>query len=239
MSADDTPPMLPPRAAIEGSRIGRDDGRALVSFARLRGRRLVVREKLDGLPVVLWCRDGAALTSHAGDPAVEGWLSRRGPGLVAALGGRLALAGVWLQRARSVYYDALPDLLVVEDVFDLERGHCLAGAARREVLARASLADAPRVHDGSVASLRAVHALVGRSQCKSERWRDALRLAAAEDAGVLFAIDPLDLAMGLLVDIDDDDVVEARLDFVRPSHGSAVSDECAALVTNGVAPDGA
>lgn len=195
--------------------MGRGDAPVVVSFAQLLGRSLVVRELLDGEP-----------TKHD------------------VLDDRYEIHGWSMTSTRTVYYDALPDWFVACDVYDREREAWLATRARRELLTRASLRETPVLHDGTVRSIKALHAMIAASRCKTPRWRESLRAAADEcrldvDAVVL-AIDPLDLAMGLLVDVEDGDVVIERHELVRPSFGSAVLVSEAPLgITNAIARGGA
>lgn len=219
------------RRWLEGSRRigGAED---VVSFAELRGRRLVVLERLDGTDTTVHFERGQLQVD--GDAEALAWAEAERARLFAVLGDRWALHGAWMQRKRVAYYDALPAWLVVEAVVDRESGLSVGAAARRELLAAAPVAPAPVVHEGVVASLRALHALVGPSRFKSSRWRETLR-ASARAAGldvdrVVLATDPQDLAAGLVVTVEHDDAVTDSIDFVRASFGSAVLDDAADVI---------
>ncbi len=224
------------RRWLEGSRrVG--GGEEIASFAELRGRRLVVLERLDGSDVRVGF-DGDQLNVD-GDDDARTWAQAHRDALLAALGEHRVLHGKWMRRRRVVYYDALPAWLVVEAVHD---GESFLGAARcREMLAHTPVAFAPVVHDGVVRSLKALHALVGPSRFKTSRWRESLRAAARNEGldvdRVLLATDPQDLAAGLVITLEQDDVVVEHLDFVRASFGSAVLDDAPdAIIDNAVAP---
>ncbi|HET6582121.1 MAG TPA: RNA ligase family protein, partial [Nannocystaceae bacterium] len=220
------------RRPLEGSRFPRGgDDPSTVAFAHLLGRRIVAREKLDGHDARLWC-DGGELRVHGPEP-LAGWASHQRAALHAALGERWELHGVWLQTKRVAFYDALPQWFVALDVFDRERGVFVSAGRRTELFAAVDLAWAPIVHEGPVRSLKAVHALVGPSRCKTARWRESLRDAARraglDVARIVLATDPHDDATGLHIDIDEGDVVDVRLEFVRATFGSAVLESDDAL----------
>lgn len=221
------------RRPLEGSRFQRyADDPSPVPFAQLLGRRLVVREKLDGEDARIRF-DGGEL--HVDGPApLAAWASRRHDALRGGLGERWELHGVWLETKRVAFYDALPAWFVAVDIVDRECDAFVTQARRTELLDGLPLASVPTVHEGPVRSLKALHALVGPSRCKTQRWRESLR-AAAKAAGldvarVVLATDPLDDAVGLLVDVDGSsrpsgsESASLRLEFVRATFGSAVLD---------------
>jgi hypothetical protein len=205
----------------------------VAAFSELLGRRLVVCEKLDGVDASIAFVDGQLhvhgdQTRVHGDDGMQAWAEHHREALLAALGERWVVHGQWLQHKRVIFYDALPSRFVAFDAWDREH-EVFVGAARREtLLAGTPIATAPVVHDGTVRSLKAFHALVGRSRFKTARWRETLRDAARElgldPEAVSLATDPLDSAMGVIAAIERDEVVHDRIEVVRPTFGSAVLD---------------
>jgi hypothetical protein len=216
------------RRWLEGSRrmVGGEDV-PIASFAELRGRRLVVLERLDGSDASVGFDGGVVHVD--GVPEALAWAEAHRDALFAVLGDRWVLHGQWMQRKRAIYYDALPAWFVVDDAYDRERGAFVAVARHRDLLAGTPVALAPVVHDGAVRSLKALHALISPSRFKTSRWREALRAAARsarlDPDRVALATDPQDLAAGLVVALEDGDVVTERIDFVRASFGNAMLED--------------
>jgi hypothetical protein len=230
------------RPPLEGSRFQRRaDDPPTIPFAQLLGRHLVVREKLDGADARVWCDEGELRVQ--GPEPLHAWAADHRDALQAGLGERWELHGVWLATKRIAFYDALPAWFVAIDIVDRERDAVLAHSLRRDVVGVLPLAWAPIVHEGTVRSLKAVHALVGPSRYKTPRWRESLcdagRAAGLDVGRVVLATDPHDDATGLYIDVDDGDVVALRLEFVRATFGSAVLDpdgDEASAITNALAP---
>jgi hypothetical protein len=223
----------------------RADDPSTVPFAQLLGRHVVVREMLDGEDVRLWCDDREVRVY--GPDAMSAWAMRHRDALQTSLGTRWEVRGVWLATKHIAFYDALPAWFVGVDVVDREHGTFVGCGRRTEICAEMPLAWAPIVHEGPVRSLKAVHALVGPSRCKTARWRESLREAAkaagVEVARAVLATDPHDEAAGLHIDVEVGERVDVRLEFVRATFGSAVldpdGDEQLSLpngLTSGVAP---
>jgi hypothetical protein len=135
---------------------------------------VIVEEKLDGANVSVWwdnehppsppaagkmrwtergssvhCADGSALRTIS-------WLA-------SLLDGGWVLYGEWLWLAHTVYYNRLPDHLVVLDLWHPESG--FAALSERDERARASgLVVAPCLFAGALGSVEAVLGLMGTSR---------------------------------------------------------------------------
>jgi hypothetical protein len=224
---------------LEGSRLqAGDEDLAAAPFATLRGRHLVVEEKIDGAncgvsfdargELVLQSR-GHALTGGGRErhfDLLKAWGTRHAAALRNRLGGRYVLYGEWLYAKHTVYYDQLPHYLLEFDVLDRERGRFLDTPTRRALLAGLPVTSVPVLHEGELPSLRALHALVRRSLYKGPRWRARL---AEEAAGrgldvdrVRRETDDADLSEGLYVKVESGGWVAGRYKHVRASFLSAV-----------------
>src|SRR5689334_1995440 len=106
---------------LEGSRSQPgDEGLEALPFALLRGRQLVVEEKLDGANAAISFdpRGQLLLQSRghylAGGPRerqfapLKAWAAMLAPRLRPRLGDRFVLYGEWLYATHTVFYDALP-----------------------------------------------------------------------------------------------------------------------------------
>ncbi len=152
------------------------DDRAVTpeALARLLTEPVVVEEKLDGANVSIWLdasgwpqvtsRSGKAHGDRGGQLGrVNAWVGERAEALRSLLGDGSEVAyGEWLARTHSVEYDALPDWLVILDIWDPDRGY--ASTAERDRRAHAAgLATPPVLFRGRLGSLAALTALHDQS----------------------------------------------------------------------------
>lgn len=226
---------------VEGSRLQPgDEGTGEVPFDELRGRHLVVEEKLDGAnSAVSFGEDGELLLQSRGHyleggarekhfDRLKGWATVHADALRARLGARYVMYGEWLYAKHTVFYDALPHWFMEFDVLDRASGVFLSTPARRELLAGLPVAQVPVLFEGSPRSHAALVGLVGRSLYKSPAWRERLR-EAIEAQGIdvdraLRETDASDEAEGLYIKDEAGGEVVARYKYVRASFLTSVVD---------------
>lgn len=225
---------------LEGSRLQPgDQDLAAVPLAALRGRHVVVEEKLDGANAgISLGDDGRLLLQSRGHFLVGGarerhwdlfkrWSAAHADAIArVATSGRIVY-GEWLYAKHTVFYDRLPHYFMEFDVFEPGIGF-LSTARRRELLAGTPLVSVPVLWEGVVRDPAALPDLVGRSLYKSAGWRDAL-VAAAEAAGIspgraVDETDPSDQAEGLYIKVEEGGAVVERYKWIRASFLTAVVD---------------
>jgi len=226
---------------LEGSRLQPgDEDLDSVPFRELRGRHLVVEEKLDGANAGLRFGPGGELLLQSRGHFLTGgyrerhfdlfkqWATTHAPALRAVLGDRYALYGEWLYAKHTIYYDRLPHYFLEFDVLDLRDDRFLSTPARRELLAGLPVVPVPVLREGPADDLDDLTALIGPSPYKGPQWRESLTEAArARGLGVELAVretDPSDLMEGLYVKVEEDGAVVGRYKFVRASFLTAVVD---------------
>jgi hypothetical protein len=209
-----------------------------VSFGQLRGRELIVEEKLDGANCAV-SFDGSGkvwLQSRghwlSGGPRerhfeqFKRWAAVHTGALYGVLGSRYVMYGEWLVAKHTVFYDALSHYFYEFDVYDRETGVFLDTDRRHTLLAGVPVVHVPVLFQGRVDSAEALLGLLGPSLYKSAQWREVL-VAVAEAAGqdpnlVATQTDPSDQAEGLYVKDEADGVVVARYKWVRGDFASAI-----------------
>ena len=225
---------------IRGSRLQvGDHDLSAAPFDVLRGRHLVVEEKLDGANAGIGFGPGGGLRLQSrghyltGGPRERGfgpfkaWAATVAPTLWPRLGERYLLYGEWLYAKHTVFYDRLPHYFCEFDVLDTSEGAFLSTRRRRELLAGTPVVSVPVLYEGSIASLDALTALVGPSLYRSEVWRETLSEAAVA-GGVaperaLTETDTSDLMEGLYVKVEEGDLTVDRYKWVRSGFTSALS----------------
>jgi hypothetical protein len=226
---------------LAGSRLQPGDhDLAQAPFEHIRGRQLVVEEKLDGANAgISFGRDGRLLLQSRGHYLTGGprerqfaplksWAATIADRLRPVLTDRFVLYGEWLYAKHTVFYDALPHYFCEFDVLDLRTGEFLDTPRRRELLAGLPVTSVPVLRSGSFATAAELTALVGASVCRTPGWRERLATAAA-DAGVDPAraaaeSDAADEMEGLYVKVEEDGRVVERFKWVRASFLTAVLD---------------
>ena len=139
---------------------------------------VVVEEKLDGANVSIWLdpngwpqvasRSGKTHGDRGGQLGrANAWVAENAAALQLLLADDEVLYGEWLARTHSVGYDALPDWLVVLDLWDREHG--FASIAERNRRAHeVGLATPPVVFQGRLGTLAALTELHSQSRLGSE-----------------------------------------------------------------------
>lgn len=226
---------------LEGSRLqpGDEDLEA-VPFAAIRGRPLVVEEKIDGANAAIsFTEDGRLLLQSRGHYLTGGprerqfaplkqWAATHQAALRERLGSRYVLYGEWAYAKHTIYYDALPHHFLEFDALEVATGRFLDTPSRRALLEGLPVHPVPVLHEGPVRRLPDLTGLIGPALYKSPRWRERLREAAERhglDADrVMRETDPLDDGEGLYIKVEEGGVVTARFKYVRASFLTAVLD---------------
>lgn len=243
---------------IEGSRLQQgDEDLAQVPWAALRGKHLVVEEKIDGSNAGVSFSPGGELRLQSRGHFLRGgprerqfalfksWAHAHQTALRAALGERHVLYGEWVYAKHTIFYDRLPHYLLEFDVLDRETGAFLSTPRRRELLAGLPLAQVPVLHEGPLDDLAELTALVGPSRYKSDGWQARLD-GVCDEAGAnreraRRETDPSPSSEGLYIKWEEGGVVRGRYKWVRASFLAVVFDSGShwadrILVPNQLAP---
>jgi len=224
---------------IQGSRIQPgDEDLDSVPFAELRGRHLVVEEKMDGANAAIRFDGRGALLLQSRGHYLRGgprerhfdlfkrWAAAHAPALRERLRDRYVLYGEWLFAKHTVFYDALPHYFLEFDVLDTHEQIFLSTTRRSALLTGAPIASVPVLFEGKLRSHSALTSLVGRSLLKSDLWRARLARAAArrdvDVARVVRETDPSDEMEGLYVKVEENERVVGRFKYVRASFLTSV-----------------
>lgn len=226
---------------LEGSRLQPgDEDLDAAPFVEIRGRQLVVEEKLDGANAGISIGDGGELLLQSRGHYLTGgyrerhwdlfkrWAHTRADVFRQRLGRRYVVYGEWLYAKHTIFYDRLPHYFLEFDVLDRDSGRFLSTDRRRELWAGGPLAAVPVLHQGEVRSMGELWRMIGPSSYKSGRWREALDEQAAErqlDAErIRGETDGSDDIEGLYVKVEEDGEVRERLKLIRASFRTTVVD---------------
>ncbi|MCP9496000.1 MAG: RNA ligase family protein [Pyrinomonadaceae bacterium MAG19_C2-C3] len=237
-----SPPVLrkyPRTPHIQGSRLqSGDEDLEQTAFELLRGRHIVVEEKVDGAnSAVSFTPEGQLLLQSRGHFLDGGarerhfalfktWASVHKAELWERLGARYVMYGEWMYAKHTIFYDHLPHYFLEFDIFDTLTNIFLSTAGRGEMLAGMPVASVPVLYSGRARSMKHLLSLVGASQFKSLEWREHVRAACErrnQNAARVFAqTDGSSEMEGLYIKVEEDGHVVERYKYVRTSFLSSV-----------------
>jgi hypothetical protein len=224
----------PRTAHLQGSRLqpGDDDVTAM-GFTSIRGRHLVVEEKLDGSNCAISFSARGELRLQSRGHYLDGgaserqfsllkaWAMRHRQDFWQALGVRYIVYGEWLYAKHTIFYDALPHYFLEFDVLDQQDGAFLSTARRTALLAGLPVVPVPVLQAGAFRRLDELTRLIGRSRYKSPDWRQRLatmiRTEGLDEGRISAEVDPSDMMEGLYIKVEEDGRVAARCKFIRAS----------------------
>jgi hypothetical protein len=242
---------------IEGSRLQPgDEDMDSVPFSQIRGRHLVVEEKMDGANSAVSFDEGGKLLLQSRGHYLTGgprerhfalfkqWANGIAADLHAILGARYIMYGEWLYAKHTVYYDVLPHYFMEFDIYDRDAAEFLSTERRQALLAPAGAAvvSVAVLASGPATTLAALRALVGTSLFKSGRWRESLHATATarglDTERVARETDPSDKMEGLYVKVEENGVVAERYKFVRADFLTTVLDSGGHWLDRPILPNG-
>jgi len=238
---------------LEGSRLQPgDEDLAAVPLDVLRGRFVVVEEKLDGANAgIAIGADGGLRLQSRGHALTGGarerhfdlfkrWASGHRTALLELLGAGRTIYGEWLYAKHTVFYDLLPHYFLEFDVRDAD-GRFWSTARRRALFAGTAVRSVPVIWEGVVEDPRALPALVAPSLYKSAGWRDALADAAhgarVDIERARRETDPSEHAEGLYIKVEDAGCVVERYKWIRASFLTSVLDSGSHWLTRPIIPN--
>jgi hypothetical protein len=202
-----------------------------VPFEAVKGKRLVLEEKIDGANCgISFTPQGQLLLQSRGHYLAGGprekhwtlfkqWAHTIGPRLWPALGDRYVMFGEWMHSKHTVFYDALQHYFMEFDVLDKSNEIFLSTAARRALLDGLPIKSVVVLRDGIFDSMGEITSLVGKSRHASEAVGEHFRIACAR-AGLDYekAKEESEFSgvmEGLYIKEEDEQRVLSRYKFVR------------------------
>lgn len=227
---------------ILGSRKQHGDDLEDVPFDEIKGKYLVVEEKMDGANCgVSFSEDGDLLLQSRGHflrggprekqfDLFKSWANMNVNMLFDVLGGRYIMYGEWLFAKHTFFYDALPHHFMEFDIFDKETKEFLSEPRRNALLEGAGITQVRVLHRGPVNSFAELGAMVGPSAFITSQRIEKLRQQALHVVGennverVLSETDLSPEMEGLYIKQEEDGKVVGRYKLVRQTFTNAILD---------------
>ena len=227
---------------VEGSRkqIGDEDLNS-IKFAEIRGKYLVLEEKIDGANCgISFGEDGKLYLQSRGHflnggygerqfDMLKVWAECFRDGLWQVLESRYVMYGEWMFAKHTVFYDQLPHYFMEFDIFDKKNEKFFSTAKRREILKTAPFVwSVPVLEMGRYEKLSDVTKRIGHSNFISEEPVKNLQ-KQCEKYGVDIerTKDQTDLSgimEGIYIKVEEGDYTIDRLKFVRHSFLNSILD---------------
>lgn len=219
---------------LEGSHLQPgDEDLAQIQFTNIKGKHLVVEEKIDGANSAISFDDNGQLLLQSRGHYLTGgyrerhynlmkqWASVHENLLHSVLGERYIMYGEWMYAKHSIFYDQLPHYFMEFDVFDRREGVFLDTPARREITADLPIKSVPVLKSGVFSDKEDLLALLGVSNYISDSHMENLRDEAVRQGldvqKILKETDSSCLMEGLYIKVEEDGCVVDRLKYVRAS----------------------
>lgn len=213
---------------LEGSGVPGSSGER-VPFNEVRGKHLVIEEKLDGANAAISFDDGRLMIQSRGHYLVGGgrerhydllkqWAWAHRDALYEVLGDALIMYGEWMYAKHTVFYDALPHYFMEFDIREKrmpDNFYCTE--TRHHILKGTPVVSVPVLAFGPDWNPDELESLLGRSLYKTTRWRENLK-RQHDRAGLHvrpWETDQTDLAEGLYIKAEEGGRVVGRYKFVR------------------------
>ena len=226
---------------LEGSRLqAGDEDLSQVPFSHLKGKYLVIEEKVDGANTAIsFDEDGSLLLQSRGHYLTGGyrerhynlfkqWAMVHKDAFYSVLGTRYILYGEWLYAKHTVYYDNLPHYFLEYDIYDRETKKFLSTKKRREMLEGLPILSVPVLKVGYFNKLDDITKLLGDSLYITPNKKQNLKETAIklnlDWEKVLKETDDSILMEGLYIKVESEDEVLERLKYVRYSFFQSIVD---------------
>ncbi len=212
-----------------------------VPFEEIRGKYLVLEEKIDGANCgISFGEDGKMYLQSRGHflnggygerqfDLFKAWADCFRANLRDLLGSRYVMYGEWMFAKHTVFYDELPHYFMEFDLFDKETEMFFSTAKRREFLSAAPfIHSVPVLAQGRCRKSEEITELIGHSRFISEEPKRSLR-EQCERYGVDVErtgkqTDVSGMMEGIYIKIEEGDYTTGRLKYVRHSFLNTILD---------------
>jgi len=229
---------------LPGSSIQKGDSKKVVSFEEIKGKHIVIEEKIDGAntgisftpdcDLKLQCR-GHYLEGKGDWPEFDpfkSWANTWKDQLFDILSDRYIMYGEWMSGFHSIYYDLLPHWFMEFDIYDKENKIFLSTDRRKEMTdaCEAVIESVLVLESGIYNTLESVTDLVGNSHFISDDAIDALVAEMASkgfsdsEIALLSGLNSKPLMEGLYIKWEEDGEVKGRYKYVRRNFTQTIID---------------
>lgn len=227
---------------IEGSRFQNgDEDLNSVPFEQIKGKYLVIEEKIDGANAgISFSEDGQLLLQSRGHYLTGGlrekhfdllktWANTFAYQIFEVIGCQYVIYGEWMYAKHTVFYTDLPHYFFEFDIFNIESKTFLSTAERKKLLAQMPFMQSVKViFEGKLGQKKQLQAMVKSSYFIAPNHLEILKEVCNKlhlnAERVLKETNPSYLMEGLYIKWEEDGIVKGRYKFVRPDFLNSILD---------------
>ena len=240
---------------IQGSRLQPgDEDLSQRRFDEIKGRHLVLEEKIDGANSAISFTDEGELRLQSRGHFLTGggrekhydlfkqWAAVHKDRLWDVLTDRYIMYGEWMYAKHSIYYDRLPNYFMEFDILDRENDCFLDTPSRHELIRSLPVNSCPVLASGTFNSISEITAHLGDSKYISADHmtnlrREAERLGLDADR-ICRETDSSRTMEGIYIKVEEDGRVVDRMKFVRASFLQTVEESQSHWLDLPIVPNG-
>ena len=217
---------------LAGSRLGPgDEDLEQIPLKHLRGRHVVIEEKLDGANCAISFNEYGDLQLQSRGHYLDGgarekqfelfkaWAHRFAAEFLEVFEDRYIVYGEWTYGKHTIFYDRLPHYFHEFDILDTKDMTFLDTPSRRKMLSSLPIVSVPILHEGDGSCLADPTLYVQQSLYKSKNWLEDLLIYAQKNGHdpklVQKETDGSDLSEGLYIKVEAEGRVLERFKWVR------------------------
>lgn len=216
---------------LEGSKEQDDDDLKVVPFDEIKGKFLIIEEKVDGANCGISFEDGTMMLQSRGHYLIgndhlqfdmfKSWAFCMQNQFYAVLGNRYVMYGEWMYAKHTCFYDALPHYFLEFDIYDKELEFFLGTQRRYDMVHDLGIVSVPVLCRRDFENPEDILSFVEESKFKTVHMWTRL-VEEAEKLGlhipqVFDQTDPDLLVEGIYVKDETSGAVDGRSKFVRKS----------------------
>ena len=222
----------PRTSHLEGSRLQPgDEDLSQVRFSAIKGRHLVLEEKVDGANSAISFAPDGTLLLQSRSHYLSGGARERHYGLMKqwanahrevfwrVLGSRYIMYGEWMHAKHSVYYDALPHYFLEFDILERTTKRFLDTASRRFVTSQLPICSVPVLAEGSFEVIDDILRHLSPSRyitgAHLERLAETAQSLGLDAEQICRQTETTTLMEGIYIKVEENGMVTDRLKYVR------------------------
>jgi len=239
---------------IQGSRLQPgDEDLDSVPLETIKGRTLVIEEKMDGAnSAISFSQTGDLHLQSRGHFLTGGtrekhfalfkqWAQAHRRLLWEVLGSRYIAYGEWLYAKHTIFYDRLPHYWLEFDIYDRQRQQFLSTPRRSDLLRNSPIVSVMVVLSGTIGNTKQLAQLVAPSQFIAQGHLERLQtLCEAQGLDAERTLRETDSSLdmeGLYIKIEEGSAVIQRYKFIRPSFLTSVLDSQGHWINRPIVPN--
>ena len=240
---------------IKGSRLQKgDEDLSQIPFEAIKGKYLVLEEKVDGANCAISFNDDLELMLQSRGHYLTGgyrerhfnflkqWAISHYDELFNILGTRFIMYGEWLYAKHSIYYDKLPHYFLEFDIYDKERNVFLDTNTRHKMLENSCVVSVPVLAKGVFNSIDEIIKYLGDSNYISDNHLDNLVNEAIKNCidpnRQLRETDNSKLMEGIYIKVEENGLTVDRMKYVRYSFLQTVEESQTHWLDRPIIPNG-